>query len=98
MDDISTSKIVTGFYKYLSRGYSKDKALRKAKLDYLNSVDKVHEHAWFWSGIVITGDPERMYFPFYIKLIVVCVISIIVILVMVKKIRNRNNSGIRGPY
>ena len=61
LNDMSTSEVVADFYKYLSKGYTKDKALQKAKLDYIKNADQIHMHPWFWSGIVITGNPEALY-------------------------------------
>jgi CHAT domain-containing protein/tetratricopeptide (TPR) repeat protein len=62
LDDRSTSAIVVDFYRSLAKGMHKDVALQKAKLSFLENADQVHQHPWFWAGIVITGDPQKMFY------------------------------------
>lgn len=57
VDDFSTSEIMIDFYDYLKKGYTKDEALRKAKLDFIASADKVKKHPFFWAAFVQMGDP-----------------------------------------
>jgi len=59
INDASTSEIMGGFYSYLSKGESKDAALQKAKLDFLQShrqTDLVHPY--YWSGYTVTGNTQ----------------------------------------
>jgi len=60
--DTETTTIMTGFYKYLSEGMSKDEALQQSKLDYLNSnMDyPTLQHPYYWSGFVISGNPTAI--------------------------------------
>lgn len=60
VDDFSTSEIMIDFYDYLKKGYTKDKALRKAKLDFIASADKVKKHPFFWAAFVQMGDPVAL--------------------------------------
>ena len=62
VDDYSTSEIMIDFYDYLKKGYAKDEALRKAKLDFLTSADKVKKHPFFWAAFVQMGDPVALDF------------------------------------
>ena len=56
VDDQATSKIMQGFYDNLAKGETKDAALRKAKLDYLNLHDHRASHPFFWAAFVGVGD------------------------------------------
>ncbi len=56
VDDRSTSEVMVAFYKYLSEGYSKDVALQKAKLDFLQSAQGVEIHPYYWGAFVVMGD------------------------------------------
>jgi len=72
-NDESTSSIMQGFYKYSSDGFSKDQALRNAKLDYLNQSDPLTAHPYFWANLVAVGDMTSLQsnektFPWWIAL------------------------------
>ncbi len=56
IDEVSSTKIVGYFYEYLAEGLPKDKALRKAKLKYLTSVEGRGESPIYWAGLVLVGD------------------------------------------
>ena len=59
-DDKSTSFILGQFHAYLQKGYSKSKALRQAKLDYLKS-DAINKSPAYWSHLVLMGNTEPLY-------------------------------------
>jgi CHAT domain-containing protein len=59
-DDRSTSIILRQFYVYLEKGYTKSKALRQAKLDYLES-DAINKSPAFWSHLILMGNTEPVY-------------------------------------
>ncbi|MDZ7877167.1 MAG: CHAT domain-containing tetratricopeptide repeat protein [Saprospiraceae bacterium] len=54
--DESTSTIMLGFYKYLKEGASKDIALQKAKLDYLETCSPQYQLPNYWGATVIIGN------------------------------------------
>jgi len=57
--DQQTSKIMISFYKFLKEGLPKNKALQKAKMDYLaNTDDELLKHPYYWAGFVITGNVD----------------------------------------
>jgi CHAT domain-containing protein len=65
-DDQATSFILRQFYVYLQKGYTKSKALQKAKLDYLGS-DAINKSPAYWSHIILIGNAEPVYgkgFPY----------------------------------
>jgi len=64
--ELSTAKILTVFYKYLKAGYSRDKALQLAKLDYLKSEVAMNplwgfSHPFYWSNLTVIGDIKPLY-------------------------------------
>jgi CHAT domain-containing protein len=59
-DDHSTSEIFKLFYGYLEAGYSKSRALQKAKLDFIKN-NPIYRDPAYWSHIVLTGDPGSLY-------------------------------------
>lgn len=61
-DDKATSFILGQFHVYLQKGYTKSKALRQAKLDYLKS-DAINKSPAYWSHLILIGDTEPLYAP-----------------------------------
>ncbi len=62
IDDHSSSKIVTGMYKYLKQGKSKSESLRQSKLDYLKSADKLRAHPYYWAAMIHIGNDNPIQF------------------------------------
>ncbi len=58
--DDQTGKIMTGFYRELKKGRAKDKALRLAKLKYLESSNNLVASPYYWGGFVISGNPSKV--------------------------------------
>lgn len=58
--DVSTSRIITKFYKELEAGQPKDAALRNAKLEYINSVQPTYRHPKYWAHLVLVGDTDPL--------------------------------------
>ena len=57
-DDLSTSSILSSFYTNLSSGKNKAQSLRKAKLEYLSNTDERGAHPYYWSTLVVIGNPD----------------------------------------
>ena len=61
MSDESTSEIMIHFYEGLKQGNSKDVALQKAKLSYLENQEvALKSHPYFWAGFVLKGNSEAI--------------------------------------
>jgi CHAT domain-containing protein len=59
--DRQTAQIMVSFYEYLKEGLSKNVALQKAKLDYLNTTeDELLKHPYYWAGFVVSGNVEPL--------------------------------------
>jgi CHAT domain-containing protein len=58
-DDEATAAILHQFHVYLQKGYTKPKALRQAKLDYLHS-NTVNKSPGYWAHLLLTGDTQPL--------------------------------------
>jgi len=56
VNDAQSAAIMSSFYTYLKKGYSKDKALRQAKLDLLDQGNPLTSHPRYWAGYVSIGE------------------------------------------
>jgi CHAT domain-containing protein/tetratricopeptide (TPR) repeat protein len=84
LDNRTANEISQGFYSYLAQGYNKTEALQRAKKDYLAKADMLHRHPYFWSALVLVGDPQAIEIPqhtglfsniYLIAGIILCVIA-----------------------
>ena len=60
VEDIAGSKIMGSFYNYLSQGQSKAKALRQAKLDYINNSSPSYVNPRYWAAYSLMGDDSAI--------------------------------------
>ncbi|OSY88936.1 hypothetical protein WH52_04535 [Tenacibaculum holothuriorum] len=60
VDDKSSSKLMSDFYKELSLGNNKTTALQIAKNNYLKNTVKELSHPFFWAGFVLNGNPQAI--------------------------------------
>lgn len=56
VNDQSGSEIIKLFYYYLSKGMSKDKALRKAKLEFMKKSSPSFSNPYYWAAYTVLGD------------------------------------------
>ncbi len=56
VEDKAGSDLMISFYNYLSKGYSKDKALQLAKIDYIHNSSASKSHPYYWAAYVPIGD------------------------------------------
>lgn len=95
VEDISGSKIMGDFYKYLSLGEPKNKAMRMAKLDYINTTSPSFVNPRFWAAYTIVGDVSAIkkfwwkepWILLPIALIVLTLIAFLIYLVRFLRIR-----------
>lgn len=61
-DDLSTAYIGNRMHYYLSHGFRKDEALRKAKLDFMDdsNVDPSHKTPSSWAHLILIGNAEAI--------------------------------------
>ncbi len=58
-DDAATAAILHQFHSYLEKGFTKAKALRQAKLDYLHS-NALYKTPNYWAHLILTGDNQPL--------------------------------------
>jgi len=56
--DVSSAKVLDGFFTNLKNGLSKDVALQQAKLNFLETSEK--SHPLYWAGLVAVGNLEPL--------------------------------------
>ncbi|MGQ7869246.1 CHAT domain-containing protein [Sunxiuqinia sp. sy24] len=61
VEDESGAHIMKDFYRFLSKGKSKDEALRSAKLAHIKNADPLKAHPHYWLGYVVVGNPEPLF-------------------------------------
>ncbi|MBR9920354.1 MAG: CHAT domain-containing protein [Bacteroidetes bacterium] len=54
-NDRSTAEILEYFYEALKAGMPKDRALQKARLQYLDNADALMAHPFFWGHLSVNG-------------------------------------------
>ncbi|MDH7448364.1 CHAT domain-containing protein [Aquimarina sp. 2201CG14-23] len=88
INDQTTSELMSNFYKNLSNSSTKDKALRDAKLQYLETVDdELLKHPYYWSGFMISGNmmplkTDNNYLWWLVLL------SIPILVIIIRKLKN----------
>lgn len=60
IDEASTLAITTRFLDYLQQGFSKSKALQKAKLDFIKTANPRNANPYYWSGLNIVGNNDAI--------------------------------------
>jgi CHAT domain-containing protein/tetratricopeptide (TPR) repeat protein len=60
VEDQATYKLTERFYYYLSEGLPKDEALRKAKLDWLESASRADQLPYRWAGLILVGNADPL--------------------------------------
>jgi CHAT domain-containing protein/Tfp pilus assembly protein PilF len=58
-DNEATYALTESFYKYIKMGFSKDEALRSAKLDLIKR-DQSHVLPYYWAATIIIGDNSAL--------------------------------------
>lgn len=96
IEDISSSEIITEFYKNLKNGFEKDVALRNAKLAYLESADQLRSHPYFWAAYIQIGDnsPVTTYFNYKVFIYIFSFLVLIGGLYILKVLRSRRKGRI----
>ena len=61
VDEQASNEVITQFYKYLSKGYNKSKALRMAKMDLIGTNNERLAQPYYWAGLSLVGDPAPLY-------------------------------------
>jgi CHAT domain-containing protein len=94
VEDKSSIRLMTEFYKEIAKGMPKDKALRNSKLKFIEEENLTRAHPFYWSSYICVGTPEPLFYSAKkIILIISTIILAIVALILLKRILK-----IRKPY
>lgn len=94
VNDKAGANLIDEFYSNLKMGYSKEEALRKAKLAYIKENDAANANPYYWAGFVLMGSEKAVRKPdFDYNWIFFSVSSTILLLLVIGlyNIRNRTN-------
>jgi CHAT domain-containing protein len=81
VEDESSANLMIDFYKNLLSGYSKDEALRKAKIKHIRLADPLKAHPYYWLGYVSIGDQRALYHTkilYFAGMIVILLLAILI--------------------
>lgn len=90
IDEQSSATIIESFYSYIKDGWSKDKALQQAKLDYLETAQGRTAHPQYWAGLVLIGDTAPIEIQTTTNLIF-WILGSLVLIIILMVIRNKYN-------
>jgi CHAT domain-containing protein len=62
VDEKATVRLMASFYKFLSQGLPKDKALHLAKLEFIEHANELQSNPYYWSGFVFHGQKKPLQF------------------------------------
>ena len=91
--DESTSKVMLSFYKNLKNGDSKDVALQKAKLEYLQNCPPQYSLPNYWGATVIIGNVEALDFKAWYQKPVAIGLGIVALFALLIFILRRRKKG-----
>ena len=83
VSDESTAELMLEFYKEIEKGEGKDRALRQAKMNYLqNQTVAIKAHPYFWAGFVLKGNadpiPLKTHFPSrYFMILILILVGVV---------------------
>jgi len=92
VDDKAGSTIMINFYSKLSKGNSKSKALRKAKLTYLNEAKPTFAHPYYWAGYQLIGNSSAIYISRKLVLLVAAGMPLLICFMLWRRKRTRTKA------
>ncbi len=96
INDESSSIIMRFFYQNLKEGMTKDKALRLAKLEYLEEVDPAYAHPYYWAGIIAMGDMSPVFSGYTFRKVAI-IIGLMVFMVLLYLILRKKQVKAKSP-
>jgi CHAT domain-containing protein len=91
-DDRSTEEILRQFHRYLETGYTKSAALRRAKLDYINS-NAIYTTPNYWAHLILIGNTDPIMAReglswFYFLILFGILVSVLIIALIIWRARS----------
>jgi CHAT domain-containing protein len=99
IEDESGLKLMNYYYKYLIKGYSKSRALQKAKLKYLKTVPNEKKHPFYWSAYICIGNPSPIYYSksLFFTTVVAFVLLSAIIIKKLQRNKRKKQKGFKLP-
>lgn len=91
INDQASYQLLERFYVHLHASSSIADALRKAKIEMINS--RVLDHPYYWAGFIATGETDRVIFPREVMRWIIATLSIAAGLAILLLIVNRDRSS-----
>ena len=88
VDEKSTAYIIDHFYDYLMDGDKKSEALKKAKIDFLESANLQERAPYYWAGIVLIGDDSPLFESSIDKMWWLLIIAILLVIGVLLRKKN----------
>ncbi len=80
VEDIDTYTVTELFYKYLNKGFAKDEALQKAKIEFMQNQQNAMPNQW--AGLVLVGESSQLnpskYLQYFIGIFALIIVAIII--------------------
>lgn len=96
IEDRVSADLMVGYYSYLKKGYRKDVALQKAKVDFLNHHTQLLSHPFYWSAYQCIGDTSPLFQPVYRNRYLLITFFSILVLTLIFILIRTSRSGIHS--
>jgi CHAT domain-containing protein/Tfp pilus assembly protein PilF len=93
IDENASSDIAMNFYENLTKGFTKDEALREAKLTYLSTAESRALSPDFWAGLIVMGSSEPIAFKRQLPVYWIAIFTLLVLIgiwIAAKSMKGRN--------
>lgn len=90
-DDAATAFIISKMHVYLKKGFTKDEALQKAKIDYLENkeIDSRYKTPAYWAHLVLIGNSSAIVSRDYTLYLLTGILIIILTMLVIKRSRTK---------
>jgi CHAT domain-containing protein/Tfp pilus assembly protein PilF len=92
VNDETSAAIIKRFYFHLSKGLSKDEAMRRAKLEYIRTNPAIYSNPYYWAAYEVLGDNSRIIQknlnPVLIIILLILIIATSLLLIYLKRRSN----------
>jgi CHAT domain-containing protein len=81
VEDKSGLEIMYQFYRQIKKGRTKNEALRRSKLTYLESAAPHKTHPYYWAGYLQIGEPSAIFVRSWGKLLMIIMVPVLLVFI-----------------